>query len=411
MQMSTSTLLKINTAMIYQICPRGIVSLVKFMNRLVLVNVAILCILGMYSDYLVSLLIKLVRLALSFISIIVNERNLISHLLRLGHTQTDIAKVIGVYPSTICRELRRGEVELLNSDKWIYYKTYSPQKAQMQADYMKTAHGPDLKIGNRRDYLAALEAYMLTGSSPEDAISKVGDDYGIRISKTTCYRYIKMRLFPSLCYKHLPQGHPKKGKGQVHRSNVAHPGHRSIERRAHAIRTRQAPFHWEIDSVVGKAEGKSESCLVMTERTTRAEIVLKVKDKTAGETVKALQRLKREIGRDWYMIFKTLTCDNGPEFADQAGIDALGVTTFYCHPQAPHERGTNEVTNKLVRRKLPKGKSMAKVTQKQATEVQHWVNHYTRPMFGGKSAADKLRAELDKLPLYNRAKVYRFFDL
>ncbi len=72
MQMSTSTLLKINTAMIYQICPRGIVSLVKFMNRLVLVNVAILCILGMYSDYLVSLLIKLVRLALSFISIIVN---------------------------------------------------------------------------------------------------------------------------------------------------------------------------------------------------------------------------------------------------------------------------------------------------------------------------------------------------
>ena len=55
----------------------------------------------------------------------------------------------------------------------------------MQADYMKTAHGPDLKIGNRRDYLAALEAYMLTGSSPEDAISKVGDDYGIRISKTT----------------------------------------------------------------------------------------------------------------------------------------------------------------------------------------------------------------------------------
>ena len=73
-----------------------------------------------------------------------NERNLISHLLRLGHTQTDIAKVIGVYPSTICRELRRGEVELLNSDKWIYYKTYSPQKAQMQADYMKTAHGDDL---------------------------------------------------------------------------------------------------------------------------------------------------------------------------------------------------------------------------------------------------------------------------
>ena len=54
---------------------------------------------------------------------------------------------------------------------------------------------------------------------------------------------------------------------------------------------------------------------------------------------------------------------------------------------------------------------MAKVTQKQATEVQHWVNHYTRPMFGGKSAADMIKEVLDKLPLYNREKVYRFFDL
>ena len=105
------------------------------------------------------------------------------------------------------------------------------------------------------------------------------------------------------------------------------------------------------------------------------------------------------------MIFHTITNDNGSEFADQDGIDALGVTTFYCHPQSPHERGTNEVTNKLVRRKLPKGKSMAKVTQKQATEVQHWVNHYTRPMFGGKSAADMLKEELDKLP-YTTAKRY-----
>ena len=59
----------------------------------------------------------------------------------------------------------------------------------------------------------------------------------------------------------------------------------------YTIHTRKAPFHWEIDSVVGKAEGKSESCLVMTERTTRAEIVLKVKDasrKNPNENSKSL---------------------------------------------------------------------------------------------------------------------------
>lgn len=62
-----------------------------------------------------------------------NERNLISHLLRLGHTQTDIAKVIGVYPSTICRELRRGEVELLNSDKWINWMKLQKAVNRVQA--------------------------------------------------------------------------------------------------------------------------------------------------------------------------------------------------------------------------------------------------------------------------------------
>ena len=88
------------------------------------------------------------------------ERSLIEHLYNLGFTQTAIAKEVGVWPSTICRELRRGMVDQLNGDTWEYYRTYSPQKAQSRAEYMKSAHGPDLKIGNRADYLAALEARL-----------------------------------------------------------------------------------------------------------------------------------------------------------------------------------------------------------------------------------------------------------
>lgn len=340
-----------------------------------------------------------------------NERNLIAHLHKMGYSQTAIAKEVGVWPSTICRELKRGKVEQLNGATWEYYTIYSPQKAQNRADYMKTAHGPDLKIANRRDYLAALEAHILDGSSPEDAIHQVGNDYGITISKTTCYRYIEMKLFQTLRFKHLPQGHPKTGKGIQSHSNVANPGHRSIERRARAIQRRETVGHWEIDSVIGKVEGQSESLLVISERKTRAEIILKAENKTAAETVRQLRRLRRYFGRDWKTIFQTLTSDNGPEFSDQNSIDALGVMMFYCHPQSPHERGTNEVTNKLIRRKFPKSKSLANVTQTQATQVQHWVNNYSRPMFGGRSAADMLKEELDRLPLYNRAKVYRFFGI
>lgn len=65
----------------------------------------------------------------------------------------------------------------------------------------------------------------------------------------------------------------------------------------------------------------------------------------------------------------------------------------------------------MIRRKFPKGQSLSRVTQTQATQVQHWVNNYSRPMFGGSSAADMLKAEFEKLPLNDRAKVYRFFGL
>lgn len=340
-----------------------------------------------------------------------NERNLIAYLLKKGYNQTAIAKELGVWPSTICREIKRGQVEQLNGSTWEYYTIYSPQKAQGRAEYMRTAHGPDLKISNRFDYLAALESWMLSGSSPEDAIHQVGNDYGITISKTTCYRYIEMKLFSTLRFKHLPQGHPKTGKSGHSHSNVSHPGHRSIERRAKEVQTRESVGHWEIDSVIGKASGQSESLLVISERKTRAEIILKAESKTSAETVRQLRRLRRYFGSDWKLIFHTLTSDNGSEFADQTAIDGLGVTMFYCHPQSPHERGTNEVNNKLIRRKFPKGQSLSRVTQTQATQVQHWVNNYSRPMFGGSSAADMLKAEFEKLPLNDRAKVYRFFGL
>lgn len=339
------------------------------------------------------------------------ERGTIAHLYHMGLTQTAIAQEMQVAQSTISRELRRGMVEQLDSETWESYYTYSPQKAQNHADYWKTAHGPDLKIGNNHAYLAALEKHILSGSSPSDALEKEKMNYPIRISKTTCYRYIRMGLFQIVRYEHLPQGTPKRKNVPRRRANVLNLHHRSIEKRAEEILRREEFGHWEMDSIIGKARGKGESCLVLTERKTRIEIVIKQHEKTAEGTVKSLRRLKRYFGKDWKIIFKTVTCDNGSEFSNQAAIEALGITMFYCHPNCPSERGSNEVANKLLRRKFPKGNSMASVTQKKAWEVQKWVNYYTRPMFGGKSSAEILKKELLSLPLSRRDKVFSFFAL
>ena len=90
-----------------------------------------------------------------------NERTTIFHLLKLGYTQTAIAEELQVSPATICRELRRGKVVQLNGATYEFYTAYSPQLAHERARYMRTAHGPQLKIGSRRDTFPHLKPSCL----------------------------------------------------------------------------------------------------------------------------------------------------------------------------------------------------------------------------------------------------------
>ena len=342
-----------------------------------------------------------------------DERARIECLHRQGLTQTAIAREIGVSQQTISKELKRGQVTQLNYRTWVYFRTYSADVAQRDADYQKTAHGPDLKIGKNRAYLQALERAILVKHSPYAAIKQVAQSgkFEMCISKTTCYRYIQGGLFESVTYEHLPVGHPKKRNGRVVRMRTSRPDHRSIERRDKAISTRQQFGHWEGDSIIGK-HGIGESCLTLTDRKYRLSIVIKVKEKTAVNTVSALQRLRRYFGKhDYNVLFRTLTLDNGAEFADQAGMDKTGVTVFYAHPQSPGERGSNEHGNKMLRRMFPKGQSLRNATQKEATAAQNWLNAYPREMFGGKSAAQMFAQELPNLPLQHPDRVAQFFGV
>lgn len=343
-----------------------------------------------------------------------DDRVRIDALRKAGHTQRQIADIIGCSQSAICLELKKGQIEQLDGATWKMYHTYDAYAAQKYADYQKTAHSKGLKLGNRHDYAKAIAAYIKDKYSPYAAIQKVGNKFGITVSKQTMYRYIGEGLIPDITYKNLPVGHPKKRYKKVDAEPVVrtnNPLHRSIEQRPNHIHHRLAAGHWEIDSIVGSSKGKKESCLVITERFTREEIVLKVDDKTAITTYESMKLLKRKIGKDFNKIFYTITSDNGCEFAYQDGFDSIGLPVYYCHPGHPYERGSNENNNKLLRRHFPKGQSMCKKTQKDATIAQHFVNNYPREMFGGRCSNDLFREFLETLELSNPKKVYAFFGL
>lgn len=107
------------------------------------------------------------------------------------------------------------------------------------------------------------------------------------------------------------------------------------------------------------------------------------------------ERPRRELGDLFPVIFKSITCDNGSEFANWAGIErsvwkrkGQRTTVYFCHPYTACERGTNENINRMIRRHFPKGTDFGKVTAAEVKRVERWINTYPREILGFSSSAD-----------------------
>ena len=155
-------------------------------------------------------------------------------------------------------------------------------------------------------------------------------------------------------------------------------------------------------TVVGKKRTKAR-LLVLSERVTRREIIIRIKDGRAETVVAALDRLERIYGAAFYEIFKTITVDNGSEFADADGIersarrkDAKRTTVYYCHAYSSCERGTNENINCMIRRQFPKGTDFNKVTAVDVKRVETWLNDYPREILGFMSSAEAFKIAFDR---------------
>ena len=306
-----------------------------------------------------------------------------------------MAEQLGVHISTIYRELKRGRYTHLNSD-YTTEDRYSPDIAEQKYRDNLKAKGPGLKIGNDREYAEYLERKVKIEKYAPGAIlgeiKRKGLRFSTSISKTTFYRYIDEGVFLTISNKDLPVKKNKKKKVARRQPSRAPIG-KSIEKRPAEVLTRSSFGNWEMDSVVGK-KGTRKALLVLTERKSRQEILRLMPDKTAASVNRELDRLEREMGRDRFAkVFKTITCDNGSEFSDYAGMErsAFGgkrTTVYFCHPYCSCERGTNENQNKMVRRWYPKGTDFTRVTKKEIKKLEDWINHYPRGLFGFASSAE-----------------------
>ena len=185
------------------------------------------------------------------------------------------------------------------------------------------------------------------------------------------------------------------------------PAGESIEQRPEEIDEREEFGHWEGDTVYsGKGKRKTtRALLTLTERKTRKEIIIAIPNRKAETVVKALDALERKLGaRRFRAIFKSITFDNGTEFAAAEELERSCINkhlprtkVYFCHPYSSWERGTNENTNGMIRRRFPKGTNFAAVTNAQIVQAENWINNYPRKILGYKSSEIVFRECLREL--------------
>lgn len=313
----------------------------------------------------------------------------------------EIAKCVGVCIRTIHYELKRGAYEHTTKRTEFWYGTrikktikYSSDLAQQRYEHNCTSKGRLLKVGKDFAFIHYIEKRCqeekISPCAVLGQIKRENMPFETNISKTTLYRYIADGLFENLKlekrkqkYKHVAIKRVSKGT--------------SIEKRPIEIKQRKTFGHWEMDCVCGS---NKTTLLVLSERLTRKEIIFKMESQKCVNVISCLNKLERRFGRKFKQVFKSITMDNGSEFADYIGIEksiygkGKRTTTYYCHPYCSSERGTNERLNREIRRLIPKGSNLSKYTDADIQHVEDWVNNYPREVLGYSTSRELFEKQL-----------------
>lgn len=318
------------------------------------------------------------------------DRLIIEKLFNSGATYREIAAVTGFTVGAIYREVQRGLYDHLDGATYEFVRRYSAKIADDDAHYQSTSRCGVIKLGHNYDYAREVSRRIKEGESPDSIVGDMRRNHRWTVSTTTLYRYINSDYIPNITNKDLLiKSRRKRGYSKVRA--VRPPRGMSIERRPKIVLDRSTFGHWEMDCVIGKAKGKGQALLVLTERLTRFEIIYKLSAKNSKAVNSKVEATLSNFPKG---TFKSITVDNGSEFSNAF---ALPIPVYYCHPYCSCERGSNENCNRLIRRFFPKGRSMAKRTQRDADSAAHYINHMHRRVLGYRTAQECFDEQLDIL--------------
>lgn len=299
-----------------------------------------------------------------------NERYIICYMNRANFSPAAIGQHLGRHRATISRELKRNRHQGPRGEHYLY------DIAQHQTDRRRLQTNQRYKLED-----SALGQYVKQKLrehwAPEQIVGRRLSDHpndpSMGVSHETIYQWI-YRQKQGLWHLYLRRKHPRRrphrpcreARGQI-------PGRVGIEHRPPVVDTRSRFGDWESDTVEGAKGGGGLATHV--ERKSRYLVVGKLLDKRA-ETFTRVS--VRGLGRMPRALRKTLTCDNGKEFAGHEKMGRrLGLDVYFARPYSPWQRGLNENTNGLLREFFPTGTDFSRVSHRKVAKVQRMLN--TRP--------------------------------
>ena len=156
--------------------------------------------------------------------------------------------------------------------------------------------------------------------------------------------------------------------------------------------------HWECDLVLGHKTKDDEVLLTLSERMSREFLIIKIPDKTAASVMNAFKSLRKQYSEHWNDIFKTITTDNGSEFADLSQLEDISKSLiYYAHPYTSCDKGTVERHNGLIRRFIPKGDYIHNYSLQQIINIETWCNSLPRKIFAYHTPDEIFERELDQI--------------
>jgi IS30 family transposase len=166
-----------------------------------------------------------------------------------------------------------------------------------------------------------------------------------------------------------------------------------ISERPPEVEDRAVPGHWEGDLLMG---GRTSAIATLVERQTRYCQLVALPEGSGAEQV--ADALKEQITTLPAQLRRSLTWDQGSEMSEHRRFSVeSGVEVYFCDPQSPWQRGSNENTNGLLRQYFPKRTSLAGIGQERLDEVAEKLNRRPRKTLGFATPANKLAELIDEL--------------